>query len=44
MNENENENFTFSNIEAWKPTNLLQTNSFKKDLPRILIILIVFSH
>ena len=37
------EKFTFSNIEAWKPTTLLQTNLFKKDLSRILIkVLVIF--
>ena len=29
--------FNFSSIEDWKCSTLLQTNSFKRDLPRILI-------
>ena len=37
------EKLTFSNIEAWKSTTLLQTNSFKKDLLRILIKFLVIS-
>ena len=31
------EKFTFSNTEAWKPATLLETKSFRKDLRQILI-------
>ena len=38
------EKFTYSNIEAWKPTTLLQTNSFKQDLLRVLTKFLVTSY
>ena len=37
------ERFTFSNTEAWKPTTLLQTSSFTMDLPRILFQVLIIS-
>ena len=36
--------FNFNNVEASKPTTLLQKNSFKKDLLRILIKFLVISY
>ena len=36
--------FNFSYVEAWKPEILLQTNSLKKDLLRILIKFLVISY
>ena len=38
------EKFTFTNIEAWTPTTLLQANSLKNDLPRCLIKFLVASY
>ena len=38
------EKFTFNSIETWKPTTKLDTTSFKKDLPRILIKFLVNSY